>query len=136
MDVSIAMTATATGQTPVGLAASYEDLSWAILNPISVAHGESDLEVNIAPVLLDADIKVIIIKASAYPNTVGTANLSYKIHADTSTAIPMNAFHAYFDNMDLACGAAGLVFDKLFFSNSHASEDVLVYVWVGYVALA
>jgi len=138
MEISVTIGATATGQTPVSDVASITGVdAWAVTGPVTIAHGDSDVELNIAPVDSDADVKFVLIKVSAYPETVpGTPDVSYKIHADTGTPIPMGNCHLYLDNMDLACGAAGLAFDKLFFSNAHASTDVTVTVYVGYVALA
>lgn len=138
MEISVTIGATATGQTPVAATADIVGIdAWAVTGPVTIEHGDADIEVNIAPVATHADVKFVLIKLSSYPEVVpGTPDISYKIHADTGTVIPMTTPHLYLDSMDLACGVAGLAFDKLFFSNAHASLDITVTVYVGYVALA
>ena len=59
----------------------------------------------------------------------GTPYLSYKIDAATNGAVPMSTFHLHSKHMDAGYGAAGLIFDSLFFSNGHSADiDVTIYV--------
>lgn len=97
-----------------------------------LAHGDTDTELLISPAALAA-VQFVYVAASEYPETVpGTPDLTYKIHDIAETAVPLSTFHLYMPTQDLAAGAAGLDFDKLFVSNAHAATDVILTIIVGY----
>ena len=99
---------------------------YAVLN-VAVPHGTSDLEVAVGAAL--ADMKMLAIIASAYPETTGVKNLSVKFHDAGNDPVLL-------DNMLLISGAGACAemipgeCDSLFFSNDHASTDVTVTIIV------
>lgn len=103
---------------------------------VEVAAAAADFEVIVSGALLPANAVGVVIVANSYPATVpGTPDLTFKVGADTnlelSLAGPMFIDGALFAGL----GVAGIAPDKLFFSNGHASTNVIVTVLVAYNVL-
>ena len=94
--------------------------------------GDSDVEVTLTPATSHTQVHFVLIVADEgdYPMDGATARLTYKIDANTNLAVPLPVFALHSKHMDAGYGAAGLVFDSIFVSNSAAS-DVNLTIYVG-----
>ena len=66
---------------------------------------------------------------NSYPETVpGTADITYKVNANTELAIPMFMPHLWHEHMLVGLDVAGLLPDSLFFSSANASAIDMVII--------
>ena len=116
---------------PISAITLAESLS---VSAIGVVHhvaeaAASKIEVDLAAVSDKDDIEFVLIYADSYPETApGTPDVSYHVHANTETEVPLSMFHMYMPFQCDALDTAGLAFDKIFVSNGSITDVNMVIV--------
>jgi hypothetical protein len=91
----------------------------------------SDVEVRLCSAIGAEEVHFVLIVAESYPMNGVIPRLSYKIDANTNQSVTLPMFALHSKHMDEGYGAAGLIFDSLFISNSHPTQDVNLTIYVG-----